>query len=85
MLAEGSREYLESLRPTARRQDVELFHASPRDPVWDYVLTPEAAAAALEPTEGPLVLVGHSHIRWRSRFRTALSKAVSHPRGPRST
>jgi diadenosine tetraphosphatase ApaH/serine/threonine PP2A family protein phosphatase len=30
--------------------------------VWDYVLTPEAAAAALELTEGPLVLVGHSHI-----------------------
>jgi diadenosine tetraphosphatase ApaH/serine/threonine PP2A family protein phosphatase len=62
VLAEGSRAYLESLRPTARRQDVELFHASPRDPVWDYVLTPEAAAAALELTEGPLVLVGHSHI-----------------------
>jgi diadenosine tetraphosphatase ApaH/serine/threonine PP2A family protein phosphatase len=62
VLAEGSRAYLESLRPTARLQDVELFHASPRDPVWEYVLTPEAAAAALELTEGPLVLVGHSHI-----------------------
>ena len=54
VLAEGSRAYLESLRPTARRQDVELFHASPRDPVWDYVLTPEAAAAALELENGAL-------------------------------
>jgi diadenosine tetraphosphatase ApaH/serine/threonine PP2A family protein phosphatase len=62
VLAEGSRAYLESLRPTARREGVELFHASPRDPVWDYVLTPEAAAAALELTEEPLVLVGHSHV-----------------------
>jgi diadenosine tetraphosphatase ApaH/serine/threonine PP2A family protein phosphatase len=62
VLAEGSRTYLESLRPTARREGVELFHASPRDPVWDYVLTPEAAAAALELTEEPLVLVGHSHV-----------------------
>jgi diadenosine tetraphosphatase ApaH/serine/threonine PP2A family protein phosphatase len=62
VLASGSRAYLESLRPTARREGVELFHASPRDPVWDYVLTPEAAAAALELTEEPLVLVGHSHV-----------------------
>jgi len=62
VLAEGSRAYLSSLRPNARRDGVELFHASPRDPVWDYVLTPEAAAAALELTEEPLVLVGHSHV-----------------------
>jgi diadenosine tetraphosphatase ApaH/serine/threonine PP2A family protein phosphatase len=62
VLAESSRSYLESLRPTARVDGVELFHASPRDPVWDYVLTAEAAAAALELTEEPLVLVGHSHV-----------------------
>ena len=62
VLADDARAYLRSLRPTARRDGVELFHASPRDPVWDYVLTPEAAAAAFELTEAPLVLVGHSHI-----------------------
>jgi diadenosine tetraphosphatase ApaH/serine/threonine PP2A family protein phosphatase len=62
VLAEGSRTYLLSLRPTARVEGAELFHASPRDPVWDYVLTPEAAAAAFELTEEPLVLVGHSHV-----------------------
>jgi diadenosine tetraphosphatase ApaH/serine/threonine PP2A family protein phosphatase len=62
VLAASSRSYLESLRPTARLDGVELFHASPRDPVWDYVLTAEAAAAALELTEEPLVLVGHSHV-----------------------
>ncbi len=62
VLAEGSRAYLESLEPTARREGVELFHASPRDPVWDYVLSSEAAAAAFALTEEPLVLVGHSHV-----------------------
>ena len=62
VLAEGPRAYLESLRPTARLDGVELFHASPRDPVWDYVLSAEAALAALELTEAPLVLVGHSHV-----------------------
>ena len=62
VLAEGSRAYLESLQPTGQLDGVELFHASPRDPVWDYVLSAEAAVAALELTEAPLVLVGHSHV-----------------------
>jgi diadenosine tetraphosphatase ApaH/serine/threonine PP2A family protein phosphatase len=62
VLRDGPREYLESLKPTARTAGVELFHASPRDPVWDYVLSAEAAEAAFELTEEPLVLVGHSHV-----------------------
>jgi diadenosine tetraphosphatase ApaH/serine/threonine PP2A family protein phosphatase len=62
VLAEGSRRFLQSLRSEARVDRVDLFHASPRDPVWEYVLSLEAAAAALELTEAPLVLVGHSHV-----------------------
>src|SRR5438876_6599159 len=40
VLAADTREYLARLRPLARAEDpqVELFHASPRDPVWEYVL-----------------------------------------------
>jgi diadenosine tetraphosphatase ApaH/serine/threonine PP2A family protein phosphatase len=62
VLAESSRSYLASVRPEGRRDGVELFHASPRDPVWDYVLSAEAAVAAFELTEAPLLLVGHSHV-----------------------
>jgi diadenosine tetraphosphatase ApaH/serine/threonine PP2A family protein phosphatase len=62
VLRDESRAYLESLSPIARTKGVELFHASPRDPVWDYVLSAEAAEAAFELTEEPLVLVGHSHV-----------------------
>ncbi len=62
VLGDDSRAYLESLSPTARTTGVELFHGSPRDPVWDYVLSAEAAEAAFELTEEPLVLVGHSHV-----------------------
>jgi diadenosine tetraphosphatase ApaH/serine/threonine PP2A family protein phosphatase len=62
VLKDDARAYLSALRPTARRDGVELFHASPRDPVWDYVLSAEAAGAAFELTEAPLVLVGHSHV-----------------------
>ncbi|MFN2467457.1 MAG: metallophosphoesterase [Gaiellaceae bacterium] len=54
--------YLAGLSPQGVREGVELFHASPRDPVWEYILSGEAALDALELTSAPLVLVGHSHV-----------------------
>ena len=54
--------FLDGLEPLAEADGAQLFHASPRDPVWEYILTDQAAAAALEETTAPIVLVGHSHI-----------------------
>jgi diadenosine tetraphosphatase ApaH/serine/threonine PP2A family protein phosphatase len=54
--------WLTSLQPEARRDGVGLFHASARDPVWEYVLSSYAAAASFEAMDAPLILVGHSHI-----------------------
>jgi diadenosine tetraphosphatase ApaH/serine/threonine PP2A family protein phosphatase len=62
VLAEGSRAYLESLRPSSERDGAGLFHASPRDPIWEYVLSSEVARVAFELTDFALVLVGHSHV-----------------------
>jgi diadenosine tetraphosphatase ApaH/serine/threonine PP2A family protein phosphatase len=62
VLDERARAYLDSLAPQADTPGAELFHGSPRDPVWDYVLSDESAASALALTEAPLVLVGHSHV-----------------------
>ena len=62
VLAEGSRAFLQSLQPLGERDGDELFHASPRDPVWEYVLSAEVARVAFELTRSPLVLVGHSHV-----------------------
>ena len=61
-LTQESRAFLEGLSPSAARTGVELYHGSPRDPVWEYVLTVEAARAAFAATEAPIVLVGHSHV-----------------------
>ena len=61
-LDDSARGFLTSLSPEARRDGVELFHASAVDPVWDYVLTLEDARRSLERTEAPLVLVGHTHV-----------------------
>ncbi len=62
VLEETSRKFLSSLQPLAEVEGIDLYHASARDPVWEYVLTEEAAAATFELAEAQLVLVGHSHI-----------------------
>ena len=62
VLEPGNREWLASLAPAAARGDAELFHASPRDPVWDYVLSEQVALQSLQLTTAPVVLVGHSHV-----------------------
>jgi predicted phosphodiesterase len=62
VLTPASRGFLASLKPFGEVEGVDLFHASARDPVWEYVLTEEAARATLELSSAPLVLVGHSHV-----------------------
>jgi diadenosine tetraphosphatase ApaH/serine/threonine PP2A family protein phosphatase len=62
VLGDEQRSWLGSLAPLGRRPGAELFHASPRDPVWEYVLSEEVALLSLEATTEPLVLVGHTHV-----------------------
>ena len=62
VLDDSAREFLAPLPSLARRGGAQLFHASARDPVWEYVLTEEAASASLALTDAPVVLVGHSHV-----------------------
>jgi predicted phosphodiesterase len=57
-----ARAFLENLDPQGAAAGTELYHGSPRDPVWEYVLGAGAAAEALEMSSSPLVLVGHSHV-----------------------
>ncbi len=62
VLDDDARTFLETLEPMATRPGAELFHGSPRDPVWDYVLSEDAALHTFAATSEPLVLVGHSHV-----------------------
>ena len=55
-------DYLRPLLPMAERDGLGLFHASPRDPVWEYVLSPEQAAECFEVQPNRISLIGHSHI-----------------------
>jgi predicted phosphodiesterase len=62
VLGEVSLAWLKGLEPSGEHEGVSLFHGSARDPVWEYVLTDEAAVTTLLLTETQLVLVGHSHV-----------------------
>jgi diadenosine tetraphosphatase ApaH/serine/threonine PP2A family protein phosphatase len=54
--------FLQGLEPSAEREGIGLFHASPRDPIWEYVLSLDQADAGLDAQEQRLGLIGHSHI-----------------------
>jgi predicted phosphodiesterase len=66
VLSNEARDYLEPLEPQALRDRVAMYHASARDPIWEYVLSPPVARASLAAAgASPLVLVGHSHVPLR--------------------
>jgi diadenosine tetraphosphatase ApaH/serine/threonine PP2A family protein phosphatase len=62
VIAEENLSFLSSLAPEALDKEVGLFHASPRDPVWEYVLSPLQAELCLDVQQHRVCLVGHSHV-----------------------
>lgn len=53
--------YLEALPVTFVIGEYTLVHASPREPVWEYILEPLVAALNFPHFETPYCLVGHTH------------------------
>ena len=68
VLDDESRAFLDGLEPRGERAGIALYHGSARDPVWEYVLSDEAAAATLALSHQPIVLVGHSHVALEVRW-----------------
>lgn len=75
-LDERTRDYLNSLQASDVSRPAAMYHASPRDPVWEYVLWPEQAAECLLVQERRVSLVGHSHV--------ALFFSIPEPDNPRA-
>jgi len=61
-LSPASREYLNSLPSRDELGEFTLAHASPRQPVWEYVIDPLIAQRNFAYFETTYCLVGHSHI-----------------------
>ena len=62
VIAPANLEFLSSLRPQGQEGPVGLYHASPRDPVWEYVLSTLLAELCLDRQDHRICLVGHSHV-----------------------
>lgn len=61
-LGSEARGYLERLDPHDSTRGIGLYHGSPRNPVWEYVLSTAAAAASMDAMEARVGAVGHSHV-----------------------
>jgi predicted phosphodiesterase len=67
-LGSDARAYLEKLDTADEGQPLGLYHASPRDPVWEYVLSSIAADDCFDDMDPRVGAVGHSHVAlafWR--------------------
>jgi predicted phosphodiesterase len=61
-IGDGPMAFLRGLRPAEPDHEIGLYHASPRDPVWEYVLSAWQADECMD-LMGPRVgAVGHSHV-----------------------
>lgn len=61
-LTEETRRYLDSLPPMVVEGGFTLAHASPRQPVWEYILDPYTAALNFDFFDTRYCLVGHTHV-----------------------
>ena len=55
-------EFLRGLEPKDEKEGFGLYHGSPRDPVWEYVLSARLAELCLDEAGQRVSLIGHSHI-----------------------
>jgi diadenosine tetraphosphatase ApaH/serine/threonine PP2A family protein phosphatase len=67
-LTPESRQFLETLATHDEAHEMGLYHASPRDPVWEYVLSALLADMCMDHMTPRTGAVGHSHVAlyfWR--------------------
>jgi predicted phosphodiesterase len=61
-IAPENLDFLKTLRPQGEEEALDLYHASPRDPVWEYVLSALLAELCLDRARHRICLIGHSHV-----------------------
>ncbi len=76
--------FLAGLEPKGREGPVGLYHASPRDPVWEYVLSALLAELCLDAQSERVSLIGHSHVALSFVRREGELATGEPPRGGRA-
>ena len=62
VISQDNREFLQGLEPAGAESAVGLYHASPRDPIWEYVLSALLAELCMTAQQHRVCLIGHSHV-----------------------
>ena len=60
--ADSTIDFLKAQRPENTEHEVGLYHASPRDPVWEYVLAVDQARECIAEQASRVSFIGHSHV-----------------------
>ncbi len=55
-------EFLNSLPLVARKGDFTIVHGSPREPIWEYILSVESARENFDYFDTRYCFIGHSHV-----------------------
>ncbi|MGI8845480.1 MAG: metallophosphoesterase family protein [Thermoleophilaceae bacterium] len=63
--AQSTLDYLASLPSSNDGEAIGLYHASPRDPVWEYVLSGIQASECMDLMPARVGAVGHTHVALR--------------------
>jgi predicted phosphodiesterase len=62
VLTDDSRAYLASLQTTRSEGELTAVHGSPRDPIWEYIVSPGVALANMAAFSTRWCLFGHTHL-----------------------
>lgn len=73
-------EFLGGLEPTRDGKAIGLYHASPRDPVWEYVLSTSQAGVCIDKMPERVAAIGHTHValRFTREGGEVTGEAVAH-------
>lgn len=62
MISHESRDFLELLRLKLEIDELTLVHGSPRNPIWEYILSATTAKANFDDFSTQGCLIGHTHV-----------------------
>lgn len=79
-LTKESAQFLRNLPPTIQHYDVTLCHASPRDPMWEYVTSVQIAQENLDHFTTSGCVVGHTHMPFALGFAESNQGVVTRPK-----
>ena len=72
-------DYLVNLPLQVERGPFTLVHGSPRDPIWEYLVSLTSARACFQHLSTPYCLVGHSHVPFMCREGQGTPEMVELP------